>query len=262
MRLSIVVPAYNEEALLGRCLQAIEQEVARSRRDVEVVVVDNASTDGTVAIAASFERVRVVEEPRKGIVHARQRGFDSTRGEIVANIDADTIMPPGWIDTVFSEFEKDPRLVCLSGPEHFIDLPAWQQVIVDSVYWAAIPLYIVVHDWLKVASFVQGGNFVFSRMAWLAAGGYDVSIAFYGEDTDVARRLQESGNVKWTFALRMPASGRRFAEEGIVRSGLRYLANYLSMSLRGRPFSQRYTDVRPPGTFRVEPGPGTPADPA
>ena len=85
--LSIVIPAYNEEVLLGRCLDAVIAEVARSGRDVEIVVVNNASTDATGNIAARYP-VRVVDEPNRGIVQARNRGLTETTGELVANLDA------------------------------------------------------------------------------------------------------------------------------------------------------------------------------
>ncbi len=92
---------------------------------------------------------------------------------------------------------------------------------------------------------VQGGNFVFRRSAWLAVGGYDRTIAFYGEDTDVARRLTRVGAVRWTFALPMYASGRRLKAEGMLTIGFRYAVNYLWVTFAGRPFTADYTDIRP-----------------
>jgi len=54
------------------------------------------------------------------------------------------------------------------------------------------------------------------------AGGFDTSITFYGEDTDVARRISRVGTVKWTFKLPMYTSGRRLAHDGVMRTGIRY----------------------------------------
>lgn len=246
LKLSIVIPAYNEEALLGRCLEAVLREVRRARCEAEIVVVNNASTDRTRAIAESYPGVRVIDEPIRGIVHARHRGLVGTTGELVANIDADTEMPAGWTDRVLAEFARDPKLVALSGPVVFDGLPAWQSALVRLSYVAAYPFFAVASNLLGLASVIQGGNFAFRRSAWLAAGGYDRSIDFYGEDTDVARRLRRFGRVKWTFALPMLASGRRFAADGLLATGARYAVNFLSMTLLGRPVTRTHTDVRAP----------------
>ncbi len=68
---------------------------------------------------------------------------------------------------------------------------------------------------------VQGGNFILRRAVLDQIGGYDTSIEFYGEDTDVARRVSEVGRVRWTFALPIYSSARRMKGEGIVVTGLR-----------------------------------------
>ena len=79
MKISFVVPAYNEQALLGRSLLAIREEIARAGlklgEEAEIIVVNNASTDNTRAVALAVEGVRVVDEPRKGLVQARWSGF-------------------------------------------------------------------------------------------------------------------------------------------------------------------------------------------
>ena len=70
------------------------------------------------------------------------------------------------------------------------------------------------------------------------------SITFYGEDTDVARRISRVGTVKWTFKLPMYTSGRRLAHDGVMRTGIRYAANYIYMLVRGKPLTKTYTDIR------------------
>ena len=62
-KLAFVIPAYNEEALIGKCLESVVAEIARSGADAEIIVVNNASTDRTGEIARSFPTVRVVDEP-------------------------------------------------------------------------------------------------------------------------------------------------------------------------------------------------------
>ncbi len=247
MRLAFVIPAYNEELLIGRCLSSVIEEIGRSGRgaDIDVVVVDNASTDRTAEIAQGFAGVRVVHEPHKGIVHARSAGFEATDAELVANIDADTMVPPGWLAIVFAEFEADAKLAALSGPFRYYDLSRPRQALVALFYALIWLVYLLNRFVLRIGSVVQGGNFVFRREAWTRAGGYDRSIAFYGEDADIAVRLARVGKVKWTFRLKMLSSGRRLATEGMVMTGFRYALNFLSVTLRGRPATKDYTDIRP-----------------
>ena len=116
MRLSIIVPAFNEEAYILDCLYYILEEIrlCSCPSEVEVLVVDNASTDATPRLANVYD-VRVVKEPNKGLTKARQAGLEASYGEIVAYVDADTRMPPGWIDKVLEGFQ-DPDTVMVSGP--------------------------------------------------------------------------------------------------------------------------------------------------
>jgi cellulose synthase/poly-beta-1,6-N-acetylglucosamine synthase-like glycosyltransferase len=221
------------------------REVERSGVDTEVVVVNNASVDRTGEIARSYPGVRVVDEPKKGLVNARHAGFEASSGELVANIDSDTMLPHGWIDTVVRNFDRDPKLVGLSGPFIYYDLSLWNRFLVRLFYYLTWAIYFLNHYVLKVGSVIQGGNFVFTRTAWNKAGGYDRTIAFYGEDTDVAVRLSKVGRVKWTFSLPMLTSGRRLEKEGVFKTAGTYVLNYFWVTFRGKPATKEYTDVRP-----------------
>lgn len=235
MKISFSVPAYNEEATIAKCLEAILGEVERSGAAAEIVVVNNASTDRTKEIASSFPTVRVVDEEKKGLVYARAAGHAATSGELVANIDSDTMLTEGWLAKVLSEFDRDPNLVALSGPYVYYDLSSLTRILVTLFY---IPGYLM-------GPMLQGGNFVIRRDAWDKAGGYDTSIAFYGEDTDVARRLAKIGRVKWRWDLRAKTSGRRMKAEGLFKTAWRYATNFLSIHFLKRPTTNEYTDIRP-----------------
>ena len=243
--LSFVIPAYNEQALIGACLESVLAEIKQSGVDAEVVVVNNASSDRTGEIARGYPGVKVIDEPKKGLVNARHAGFENSTGELVANIDSDTIVPEGWLTTVVQSFAADPKLVCLSGPYIYYDMSGWNRFLVSLFYGLTWLIYVINHYVLRVGSVVQGGNFVFKRTAWLEAGGYDRTIAFFGEDTDVAVRLSKVGKVKFTFALPMKTTGRRLEEEGVFRTAGRYTLNFFWVTFRGKPATTQYTDIRP-----------------
>lgn len=245
MRLAFVIPAYNEERLIGNCLTALKAEITRSGVPAEIIVVNNASADRTAEIARSFEGVTVVDEMEKGLVHARKAGFAATDVELVANIDADTELTEGWITTVMTEFNANPDLVALSGPYIYHDMAWYNRALVRLFYYFAYLLYLLNRFVFNIGSMIQGGNFVIRRDAWEKAGGFDTSIAFYGEDTDVAVRLHKVGPVKWTFRLPMKTSGRRLEQEGVFQTAGRYTLNYFSMTFRGKPATSEYNDIRP-----------------
>lgn len=244
-QLSFVIPAYNEEALIGACLESVLAEVKRSGIDAEVVVVNNASVDRTGEIARGFAGVKVVDEPKKGLVNARHAGFENSTGPLVANIDSDTLVPEGWLTTVIREFSANPKLVCLSGPYVYYDMSLWNRFLIRLFYVLTWLIYVLNHYVLRVGSVVQGGNFVFRRDAWLKAGGFDTSIAFFGEDTDVAVRLSKVGKVKWTWGLPMKTSGRRLEKEGVFKTASTYTLNFFWVTFRGKPATVDYTDIRP-----------------
>ncbi len=244
MKISFVIPAYNEEARIGACLESVVKALATGGYDAEVIVVNNASTDSTAMRAAAFPGVRVIHEPMKGLVRARSAGFLASTGDLIANIDADTILTEGWLDTVDREFARDSKLVALSGPFVYFDMPAVARALVRVFYLAGLLIHLLSQHVLHVGAMIQGGNFVARRSALEAIGGYDTSIAFYGEDTDIARRLSKVGRVKWTFRLPIKSSGRRLLEEGVFRTGLRYTLNFFWVTLSGRPWTTTSTDIR------------------
>jgi len=250
MKISFVIPAYNEAANIGTCLDSIFRELRGTTHESEVIVVDNASTDETAALAGRYPGVIVVPEARKGITFARQAGLARSSGDLIANVDADTLLTPGWIQTVFREFSDDPRLVCLSGPFIYYDAPRYVRFWTRLFYRAGFLTYLVNRFVLRAGSMVQGGNYTCSRRALEAVGGFDTTIEFYGEDTDIARRLSRVGRVKFTFDLPIYASGRRLAAEGLVATGARYALNYFWVIVFARPFTRVSTDIRP---SRVEP---------
>lgn len=244
LRVSFVVPAYNEERLLPACLAAIRAEIERSGCAAEVLVVNNASTDRTAQVAAETPGVIVVDQPLKGLVQARSAGFAAATGELIANIDADTLVPVGWIDRVLAEFERSPKLVVLSGPYDYYDVPIHIRAAARLFYRIGYATYVFNKHVLGVGSMVQGGNFVVLREALASIGGFSDRFTFYGEDTDIASRMSKIGDVKFTYRLRAKSSGRRLQGDGLLMTGVRYSANYLWATFFKKPFTNAWNDYR------------------
>ncbi|MFH1990288.1 MAG: glycosyltransferase family 2 protein [Patescibacteria group bacterium] len=244
MKLSFVIPAYNEEDLIGECLNSVLKQAVNRPGEIEVIVVNNASTDGTGEVASSFSGVIVIDEPKKGLVNARHAGFLASKGDLIANIDADTILTPGWVDKVLKAFLGNPNLVALSGPHIFHDLSRTFNLWVRLFYGIAFTSYLLNRFVFRAGSMLQGGNFIVKRAALEKIGGYNLKFDFYGEDSDIAMRLHPLGDVKFTFSLPIYVSGRRIAVEGALITVWRYGINYFWAIFFKKPFTKTYLDVR------------------
>jgi GT2 family glycosyltransferase len=112
-RLAIVIVSYNARADLERCLASL---VAASPASAEIVVVDNASTDGSEAAARAFAGVQVIPLPNnRGFSAGNNAGIRATRSELILLLNSDTIVPPGAIDRLVAAIDRHPD-VAIVGP--------------------------------------------------------------------------------------------------------------------------------------------------
>jgi len=244
MKLSFVIPAHNEENYIAKCLESVIQEAKKTPRNVEIIVVNNASTDKTREIVLSFPEVKLVDEPRKGLPQARQAGFLASSGHLIANVDADSVVPPDWIEKVFDHFSRNEKLVALSGPYVYYDLSKTKNFLVWAFYYPGYLLNRTSRFLFGKAAMLQGGNFILKRSALENIGGFNTNIKFYGEDTDIARRIKSQGEVIFTYDLPMHTSARRLKKEGLVKMGAKYATNFFWTLVFKKPLTKKYLDVK------------------
>lgn len=235
--ISIVIPAYNEEQYIGECLRSIVK--TKTPSIVQILVVDNASTDRTSEVASSHEGVTVIHESKKGTNAARQAGLQVATGDIVAYVDADCVLPDGWFLMIERTFDREPKTVCLSGPCHYHDASLPMRVLIELYWWLlALPMSWLTH------SVLVGGNFAARKSALHAIGGFDTSLTFYGDDTNLGRRLRTVGTVFFSMRFRNSSSARRLMKHGIFRTGTVYAKNFLSQAFLNKSVTESHTDVR------------------
>jgi glycosyltransferase involved in cell wall biosynthesis len=105
---SVVIPVWNGEKYLA---EAVNSVLAQSRTDLEVIIVDDGSTDGTPAVIAQFGQiVRSLRQPNQGVSAARNAGIAAARGKYVAFLDADDVWLPNKLERQLRLFEDNPRL--------------------------------------------------------------------------------------------------------------------------------------------------------
>ena len=242
MRFSVIVCAHNEAQFLPACLRSL---LAQSRTPDEILVVNNASTDSTRAVAEAIQGVRVVDESRKGLVVARETGRLTATGDILVYLDADCRAPVTWLARVERRFIADPLLLALSGPYRFYDWDWWGRVLIRAYDYTLAPAtQFLVKYVLRIGTIFYGGNFAVRRTALERIGGFDTSIEFHGEDTNVGRRLFAIGRVSLFNDCYLATSARRYIAMGKGAVFRLYVRNFTSELLRGRPKDRTHIDVR------------------
>jgi glycosyltransferase involved in cell wall biosynthesis len=206
-RISLVVPAYNEEALLPCLLDSVEAARAQwsgSGRTVEVVVADNASTDATAEIA-SLRGCRVVRVERRRIAAARNGGAAAAAGEVLAFVDADSRIHPGTFAAV-DRAMRDPRVIAGATG---VRPDRWSPGIVAT--------WLLLVPWVVVLRIDTGVVFC-RREDFDAVGGYDERRSF-GEDAKFLWDLRRRGLARGRRLVRLHgtktlASTRKFDRHG------------------------------------------------
>jgi glycosyltransferase involved in cell wall biosynthesis len=206
LRISVVVPAVNEEHYLPACLAALAGQDFPSDR-FEVLVVDNNSTDGTAGVAAACG-VEVVHESRPGVCFARDTGTTRSRGEVVVSTDADTTFDPGWLSRIDRVFRERPELVAVVGPCRFVEGPWWSRVY-TGVLFGAVGLF---HRWTGRVLYASATNIAFRRDAW---SGYDTHLTQGGDELGLLRRLRTQGPIAYDGTNPTYTSSRRLTR-GLV----------------------------------------------
>lgn len=232
--ISFIIPCYNEEEHIKACIRSIRKIVWYV--PYEIIVVDNNCTDRTAEIAEE-ESVRVIKEIRKGVVFARQAGYEAARGWLIANIDADSEITENWIWEALSSLSKDD-VVAVTGPLRYKDSSFTLNLMVKLYYLLAK----FSNDHIGV--FLQGGNCIIKKSALDKVGGYDTNIAFYGEDTMTAKRIQHLGKIVFNSYMITETSPRRLEEQGVIKTTWLYLTNYFSVTFKNKSTTNDYKDFR------------------
>jgi glycosyltransferase involved in cell wall biosynthesis len=228
MRFSVVVPALDEARDLPGALESLlAQDVPD---EVEIIVVDNGSTDATAAVAASYG-VRLVHEPVRGVCNARQAGVRAARGEVVVSTDADTMHPVDWLRRIDAAFRLRPDAVAVAGPCRYVHPPWWGRAFPTLGFGAITLGYRLTGR----VGYLTATNVAYRRHGF---PGYDTVLTQGGDEVDLLRRLTAWGPVLWDGENVVGTSARRFRlgllHTLVISYGWYYLASCLVNRLTGR----------------------------
>lgn len=239
-KISVIIPAYNEQEYLAACLDALAHQTF-PRKDFEIIVVDNNSTDTTSEIARTHGADHVILETRKGTNQARQTGFEHASGRVIAFLDADCVPPDFWLERIYIQLHQKPsgiqgkfgKLVGVAGPYDFqVDRGSPLYALEKLYSWAVLPtMASVMGRVFKRGGAFMGGNFATFKKHLDKINGLDTSKVFFGDDAKIARDLGKLGYVKFDPKLYVYSSPRRFEREGLVMTNLRYTKHYFKVMM-------------------------------
>lgn len=212
---SIVIPVLNGAATIGATLHALQAQ-AGGLDGVEIIVVDNGSTDGTIGIVQGFP-VTLLSEPRRGVSAARNRGLHAARNDIYINVDADTVPSRNWLREILGPF-SDPAVMLVGG--RILSLPPETAV---ERYVDQCGLHQPQHSIENpVMPFVVGCNLAVRREAALAVDGWNEDL-LRGDDVDFSTRLLRRFETRIHYQLTASLFHRhRIDEEGLRRQAWGY----------------------------------------
>jgi glycosyltransferase involved in cell wall biosynthesis len=231
MKLSLIVPAYNEEKNISKCLISL---VSQSYPDIEVIVVNNNSKDATESVAKQYVK-HVVTETQQGYIHAVRRGVAESGGDIIAFCDADSIYPSTWAREIVLTFEKNPGAVAVYGPCKTHDAG-----VLNILNGVAYTGFVLTSKLLGLDN-TAGFNFAIRKSAYEKVGGYDPNYIKMSPDIELGKRLKKEGKIVLRPDLWVESSFRRFQTGGVVKTGALFLKNWWQM-IRGKEPSTSYAD--------------------
>ncbi len=200
LMISIVIPARNEEKLIGGCLESLKNQDFKG--EFEVVVVDNGSEDSTADLTRRYG-ARLVPCSRRGVGHARKTGADAARGNIIVQADADTIYPSDWLSRIDKHFSAQPEAVALAGAFIYRTPPwwAWIEYFLRTAF-NLLPVWLFGRPYI-----ISGANFAFRKSALLKIGGYEPE-SYSMDQYNIATRLSKVGKVIYDRHLKVMTSNR------------------------------------------------------
>jgi glycosyltransferase involved in cell wall biosynthesis len=228
MGITVVVPTYNREALLARCIEALRSQ-SPSASGYEVVVIDDGSSDGTkrmcLGVAAEWTQLRYIQQENQGPAAARNRGVHEARGEIVVFTDDDCVPPSDWLSRIHGWFERVPEL---SGVGGLMLTPEREWIPLSHHSDLAHP------GESGYSKFIGTNNAAYRRCALLDAGGFDETFRHVSvEDSELYIRLRQRGHkmvIDPTLWVYHPARPERLASA--VRGYLRFYKGYRALQER------------------------------
>ncbi len=183
---SVIIPTFNGAKRIGACLDALAMQAAG--RPIEIVVVDDGSTDNTVAVVAAYPGVRVLTQRNSGPAAARNRGASEANGSILLFTDDDCVPAQGWLDAMLQPF-GNPEVVGAKGTYRTVQ----RQLVARFVQLEYEDKYRHMSSQEDI-DFIDTYSGAYRRENFMAMKGYDTSFPVAcAEDIELSYRMSARG---------------------------------------------------------------------
>ena len=205
MKFSVIVPTYNEEGCVSKCLKSIQEQNC-SRSQFEIIVADSSSSDRTAEIAKSLAD-KVATTDKRGIAHGRNFGAQHAQGEIVVFVDADVTLDRSFLHELESAFQ-DGNILAVTG----LGIPGDGGLFQRAVYRGT---YILVRLFNSLGLPLYPGLCVaYKKDAFNRVGGFREDFGIV-EDLDLSKRISKLGICKVRSSAIAYVSTRRLQKHGL-----------------------------------------------
>ncbi len=227
---SVIIPTLQEEKYIAATLQMLK----KAKPSAEIIVVDGGSCDKTVEIARHFTD-KVYQARESGISKGKNLGAKHAVGSILVFMDADVTFPSNFVERILKTFE-DTAVVGAT-----CNIMPSQHRFGPTAFFRFYNTLIRASAKLKPHS--RGEFFAVRKEAFKSVKGFNENLSCM-EDHDLARRLSKLGKFVFIKDLTVYESLRRFQKLGFIRVMGTWLMDYVSVMLRGKPFSKVWQPIR------------------
>lgn len=237
--ISVIIPAYNEEKLIGKCIEALLKQTYPKEK-YEIIVVDNNSSDKTLEVAKKYD-VRAFEYTKMNRVSAvRQFGASHARGNILAFMDADSFADPTWLKTIERLLQNESyKAVCGVALPHKASLPLKLAFEGFNQVTRLNQLFGTVLPW--------GFNFAIKKSAFDHIGGYNTALKTY-DDAEMGLRLKKyygKQSIYYSQDLKVYTSTRKQEDVGAFVGYMRdTIRNYVNVVILKRANTAEIKNIR------------------
>lgn len=239
-KISVIIPAYNEEKLIGKCIEALQKQTL-PHDQYEIIVVDNNSSDKTYEIAKKYGVSVYKYDKMQRVSATRQFGVSHAKGNILAFMDADSFAATDWLVSILAYFEKDPSLMAICG----VALPKGGAAPIRLGFYAYNQLLRISQRFGTVLAW--GFNLAIRKEAFDKIGGYNLDLSTY-DDAEIALRVQRAfGNksIYYSQKLKVYTSTRKHDNVKIL---LQYMfdntKNYVNVVLLKKSATAEIRNIR------------------
>lgn len=187
--ISIIIPVFNKKDTVAKCLDSI---ICNDYKDIEIIAVDDGSTDGSLAILKEYAKrgVIIIEMmENKGVSCACAAALARAKGDIVIRTDADTVVPPDWIH-IFEKYFRDKSVMAVGGSYRCLNSDSPIALCTNAVDLIFVNLFKRIF----LLNRLPGANRAIRKSALLSAGGFN-NESDLSEDIGVFLKLKKAGKV-------------------------------------------------------------------